>query len=60
MSRSTIGLFVGLLLGFVAVFGGFLEFLAVIIFAAVGLLIGRFLDGSLDLNQLAGSRTKRN
>jgi uncharacterized membrane protein len=60
VSRSTIGLFVGLLLGFVAVFGGFLEFLAVIIFAAVGLLIGRFLDGSLDLNQLAGSRTKRN
>ncbi|MGV0110991.1 DUF2273 domain-containing protein [Arthrobacter sp. CP30] len=60
MSHSTIGLFVGLLLGFVAVFGGFLEFLAVIIFAAVGLLIGRFLDGSLDLNQLTGSRTKRN
>ncbi|KQO00805.1 hypothetical protein ASF21_10830 [Arthrobacter sp. Leaf234] len=60
MSRSTIGLFVGLLLGFVAVFGGFLEFLAVIIFAAVGLLIGRFLDGDLDLSQLTGSRTKRN
>ncbi|WP_422391918.1 DUF2273 domain-containing protein [Arthrobacter sp. N1] len=59
MSRSTIGLFVGLLLGFVAVFGGFLEFLAVIIFAAVGLLIGRFLDGSLDLNQLAGSRARK-
>ena len=57
MSRSTIGLFVGLLLGFVAVFGGFLEFLAVVIFAAVGLLVGRFLDGNLDLRDLTSRRS---
>lgn len=60
MSRSTIGLFVGLILGLAAVFGGFLEFLAVIIFAAVGLLVGRFLDGKLDLQDLTGSRGQRN
>lgn len=60
MSRSTIGLFVGLLLGFAAIFGGFLEFLAVILFAAVGLLVGRLLDGKLTLQDLAGSRGRRN
>ena len=57
MSRSTIGLLVGLLLGVVAVFGGFLEFLAVVIFAAVGLLVGRFLDGKLDLRDLTSRRS---
>ncbi|WP_043442577.1 DUF2273 domain-containing protein [Arthrobacter sp. L77] len=60
MSHSTIGLFVGLLLGFVAVFGGFLEFLAVILFAVVGLVVGRFLDGRLDLRELTGSRSTKN
>ncbi|MHA7210437.1 DUF2273 domain-containing protein [Arthrobacter sp. MDT1-65] len=59
MSRSTIGLFVGLLLGIVAIFGGFLEFLAVVLFAAAGLLVGRFLDGKLDLQDFAGSRGRR-
>lgn len=59
MSRSTIGLFVGLLLGFVAIFGGFLEFLAVVLFATAGLLVGRFLDGKLDLQDFAGSRGRR-
>ncbi|PPB48695.1 DUF2273 domain-containing protein [Arthrobacter pityocampae] len=59
MSRSTIGLFVGLLLGFAVIFGGFLEFLAVILFAAVGLVVGRLLDGKIDLQDLAGSRRQR-
>ncbi len=59
MSRSTIGLFVGLLLGFVAIFGGFPEFLGVLVFATVGLLVGRLLDGKLDLQDFAGSRSHR-
>ncbi|AUZ88227.1 DUF2273 domain-containing protein [Arthrobacter sp. TmT3-37] len=60
MSRSTIGLFVGLLLGFASIFGGFLEFLAVILFAAAGLVVGRFLDGTLTLQDLSGSRSRGN
>ncbi|MDQ0734857.1 hypothetical protein [Arthrobacter agilis] len=58
MSRSTTGLFVGLLLGFAAIFGGFLEFLAVILFATAGLAVGRFLDGKLTLQDLSGSGSR--
>ncbi|MBG6192368.1 putative membrane protein [Arthrobacter sp. CAN_A212] len=59
MSRSSIGLFVGLVLGIVVVFGGFLELLAVIVFGAVGLVVGRFLDGKLDVQELLGNRSNR-
>ncbi len=59
MSRSTIGLFVGLLLGLVAIFGGFPEFLGVVVFATAGLLVGRSLEGKLDLQDLAPLRGRR-
>ncbi|KQO01587.1 MULTISPECIES: DUF2273 domain-containing protein [Arthrobacter] len=59
MSRSTIGLFAGLLLGIVAVFGGFLQFIAVVFFAAVGLLIGRYLEGRLDVQDLLSRRSSK-
>ncbi|MFC3298412.1 DUF2273 domain-containing protein [Arthrobacter agilis] len=59
MSRSTIGLFVGLLLGIVAVFGGFLQFIAVVVFATLGLLVGRYLDGRLDVQDLLGRRSSK-
>ena len=52
MSRSTIGLFAGILLGIVAVFGGFLQLIAVIFFGAVGLAVGRYLEGRLDVQEL--------
>lgn len=57
MSRSSIGLFVGLVLGIVVVFGGFLELLAVVVFGAAGLLVGQFLDGKLDVQELLGNRS---
>lgn len=57
MSRSTIGLFVGLLLGIVAVFGGFLQFIAVVFFGALGLAIGRYLEGKLDVQDLLSRRS---
>ncbi|GAB3536048.1 hypothetical protein GCM10027403_15400 [Arthrobacter tecti] len=59
MSRSTIGLFTGLILGVVVIFGGFLELLAVIVFGAIGLAVGRFLDGKLDVQELLGNRSGR-
>lgn len=52
MSRSTLGLIVGLVLGTVAVFGGFGDMLAVALIAAIGLLVGKALDGDLDLTQI--------
>lgn len=55
MNATSIGLAVGLALGFAAAFGGFGAFLIVLVFAAAGLLAGRWLDGELDLNAVLRS-----
>lgn len=54
MSNTHLGLLTGLVLGLAAAFGGFGAFLAVLVLAALGLLVGRVLDGKLDLSQLTG------
>lgn len=57
MSRSTLGLIVGLALGFAAIFGGFGDMLIVALIAAIGFLAGRALDGELDLGRLGDQVT---
>ena len=52
MSRSTLGLLVGLALGYAAVFGGFGEMRVVALLAAIGFAAGKALDGDLDLAQI--------
>ncbi len=52
MSRSTLGLLVGLVLGVVAVFGGFGDMLIVALVGAVGFVAGKALEGDLDLSHL--------
>lgn len=52
MSRSTLGLLVGLALGYAAIFGGFGDMLIVALIAGAGFLVGKALDGDLDLTQL--------
>lgn len=60
MNATTLGLLTGLALGFAGAFGGFGAFLIVLVLAALGLLIGRVLDGKLDVSQLTGvSRDRR-
>jgi hypothetical protein len=54
MNSTHFGLLTGLALGFAAAFGGFGAFLVVLVLGALGLLVGRVLDGKLDLSQLAG------
>jgi len=54
MNASTLGLLTGLALGFAGAFGGFGAFLIVLVLGGVGLLVGRVLDGRLDLGQLTG------
>ncbi|WP_199749956.1 hypothetical protein [Amycolatopsis sp. WAC 04169] len=51
MNATQLGLLTGLVAG---AFGGFGAFLVVLVLAAHGLLVGRFLDGKLDLSALAG------
>jgi hypothetical protein len=58
MRPSTIGLAVGLALGFAAAFGGFTAFLLVAVLGAAGFLIGRVAEGELDLTPYLGGRSR--
>jgi uncharacterized membrane protein len=60
-SRAVIGLFAGLLLAVATATGGFLGFLAAVVFGAAGLGIGMMLDGELDVARYLGgvSRPRR-
>ena len=59
MNLTTIGLAVGLVLGLTAAFGGFGAMAIVALLGALGALIGRFLDGQLDLSALRGGGRDR-
>jgi hypothetical protein len=53
MTSTHAGLLTGLALGLAAAFGGFGAFLVVLVLGAIGLVVGRVLDGKLDLSQLS-------
>ncbi len=53
MNATQTGLLAGLVLGLAGAFGGFDAFLIVLVLGAIGLLVGRALDGRLDLNAAA-------
>ena len=59
MNLAVIGLAVGLVLGLTAAFGGFGAMAIVALLGAFGALIGRFLDGQLDLSALGGGARDR-
>jgi hypothetical protein len=54
VNATTLGVLTGLVLGVTAAFGGFSAFALVLLFGAAGLVVGRVLDGKLDLSQLTG------
>ncbi len=59
MNATLLGLVAGLALGAAAAFGGFGAFVVVLLFGAIGLGVGRYLDGQLDLSALSGPRRDR-
>lgn len=59
MSNTTVGLIAGLLLGLAAAFGGVGAFLVALLLGAIGLGVGRWLDGELDLDALTGRGRSR-
>ncbi len=59
LSPSVLGVVVGLALGYAAAFGGFTEFLIVAVFAGIGYVAGKVVEGELDLGALLGSRSNR-
>ena len=59
MSLSIIGLIAGLLLAIAAAAGGWEYFLLGIVLAAFGFIIGKVLDGELDLSPYLSNRRDR-
>ncbi len=59
MSLSILGLFVGLLLTIAVAAGGWWFFLLGIVLAVFGFIIGKVLDGELDLSPYLSSRSSR-
>lgn len=54
-----LGLIFGIALGFAGAFGGFAAFVIVLVLGVVGLGVGRFLEGQLDLSALTGRSADR-
>ena len=59
MQFTPLALLAGLLLGLAVVMDGFAGFATVAVLGGLGLLVGRVLDGSLDLSSLSSSRQRR-
>ncbi|MET9775829.1 hypothetical protein ABZ023_16525 [Streptomyces sp. NPDC006367] len=59
MSMAVVGLIAGMALGFAGYFGGFAAFLLVAALGAVGFVVGRFLEGDMDLGDLFRARDDR-
>ncbi|GAA2998404.1 hypothetical protein ACFVUY_17365 [Kitasatospora sp. NPDC058063] len=52
MNLAIVGLVVGMALGFAGYFGGFAAFLLVAVLGLVGFVIGRLLEGDIELGDL--------
>ncbi len=59
MKMAVIGMIVGMALGFAGYFGGFGAFLLVAALGAVGFVVGRFLQGDLELGDFFRARDER-
>jgi hypothetical protein len=56
MTRTTLGTLIGLALGVALAFGSFGQMLIVALFAAVGFVVAKVLDGDLDLSPYLSRR----
>lgn len=59
MPVSTVGLLAGLLLGVAAAAGGFSAFIIALVLGALGFVVGKVLDGQLDLTPYLSGRSGR-
>ncbi|GAA2689418.1 hypothetical protein GCM10010348_53030 [Streptomyces anthocyanicus] len=59
MSRAAVGLITGMALGFAAYFGDAWAFLLVLGLGAVGLAVGRLMEGDLEPGDLVRRRDRR-
>jgi len=56
MARTTLGVVVGLALGLALAFGSFGQMLIVALFAVIGFIVAKVLDGDLDLSPYLSRR----
>ncbi len=54
MNATQTGLLAGLLLGIAGAAGGFADFIIALVLGAIGLVVGRVLDGELDISGVLG------
>ena len=59
MTRSTLGILVGIALGLTVAFGSFGQMLIVALFAVVGFVVAKVLDGDVDLRPYLSRRADR-
>ena len=60
MTSTTLGILIGLALGAVLVFGNFGEMLIVALFAIIGFIAAKIIDGDIDASRyLSGRRSNR-
>lgn len=59
MNATQTGLLAGLILGTAAAIGGFVGFLIALAVGAIGLIVGRVLDGELEIGELFGKGRDR-
>jgi hypothetical protein len=60
MTRTHMGILIGLILGLALVLGNFGDMLIVALFAIIGFVIAKVIDGDVDLSQyLSGRRSDR-
>jgi hypothetical protein len=56
MTRTTLGIVIGLALGLALAFGSFGQMLIVALFAVIGFVVAKVLDGDLDLSPYLSRR----
>ena len=56
MTRTTLGVVIGLALGLALAFGSFGQMLIVALFAVIGFVVAKVLDGDLDLSPYLSRR----
>ena len=59
MTRTTLGIIIGLALGLALAFGSFSQMLLVALFCALGVIVAKVLDGDIDLNRYVANRRDR-
>jgi hypothetical protein len=56
MTRTTLGIVIGLVLGLALAFGSFGQMLIVALFAVIGFIVAKVLEGDLDLSPYLSRR----